>query len=390
MQRFDIDLIEAVQTQPCLYNTNLKTFKNSHLRSQAWNVIRNDLLKKGCECTTEEARKRFSYLKKKFRDEKLRQQGVKSENSPLNSSFSHYNRMCFLWPYAEEERRASLDGTFAVERDENDARLRKEDLQLQEDSPLSAALIEGVRKNVLLYDPNHTDFKNAHKRKCAWDRIAEDLREMHASLDGESCKRIWNALKRKFCAEKRKQIGSFSRGSPHKTSWTLYRNLEFLDPYMAHSETGLRHGAEEDDTEASPTASPSAIARIESNSGGIKRKMVEESHFTLKCDEERSEFTAHSETSEVRNFDFSRPIDGNNGCETHPKTMHLGGNPTVVTVADPRVVTGIQAISSFTVHMDDNAVKTFLQGLLRFCSNSLEQHLQHTSQFNERHPYTED
>lgn len=209
MQRFDAELVEAVQTQPCLYNTTLSSYKNPFLRNVAWTAVSDDLKRKGCKCTSENARRRFSHLKKKFQKEKMRQQGVRSGGGPVETSFPHYNRMCFLLPHAADGRRGSAQAAFKVESDENNVPEEKSVFSqsapsIPSPSPKVAPKRRRKKKVVPeapqeMRDPemkSQEDQPSADPRLCG---VVQTMNGLATALNDEQCKKFQNILQSYVC-----------------------------------------------------------------------------------------------------------------------------------------------------------------------------------------------
>lgn len=82
------------------------------------------------------------------------------------------------------------------------------------------SLIESVKNNPLLYDPQNVDYKNNEKRGVIWEQIAQTLNK--ASSD---CQKKWKNLKDSYNRSSNKKTASGSGA----TSSSRNIKLSFLD-----------------------------------------------------------------------------------------------------------------------------------------------------------------
>ncbi|CAH1984224.1 unnamed protein product [Acanthoscelides obtectus] len=144
-------------------------------------------------------------------------------------------------------------------------------------------LIEMIRRNPVLYDQSHANYKNVRIKDKIWNEIADTLGETDC---GEEIKRRWKNLRDSFSKHVRSETAGSGKGKEAKfldryKSWPWAKHMEFLRPYLTRSDSTQSTPAT-DDSELCPVWTEEDEFLSEPSSLNVPKKMeIEEDEEPL-------------------------------------------------------------------------------------------------------------
>ncbi|CAI4226392.1 unnamed protein product [Auanema sp. JU1783] len=207
---FNLRLIEAVKHSRCLYDSTDRQYRSSEYKSKVWNRLVQVLNFEG-DARTLYAR--WKQLRDKYGKEKRK---ARYQND--QSTWQYFKHLHFLDPHM-------------VDRSSNGSPARKENQEqvVVTDPNFGISLIAEVHSHPCLFDIRDAKYRHAECRNQAWNQVIKNL---NYPGDVNSIYKQWKKLRDRYVREKRRLREQRERGIVEESSWDLYSNMTWMDPYL--------------------------------------------------------------------------------------------------------------------------------------------------------------
>lgn len=204
----EMELIALVRHCPFLFDRSYSDFKNTDRKNEAWEAIA-----KVFNVNANEAKSYWTVMKDKFINY--------NENAKADPNvappYSYFEEMKFLDPFLPKKnfRKKILN------EDSNDGESTEPEYNyLQSSTSLQInadVFINALKKEPILYDRKHLDFKNNDLKIRAWKRLSKEIKSTVPE-----CVNRFKVLRDRYAKERK--AGT--------KKWELYDKLSFLDPHI--------------------------------------------------------------------------------------------------------------------------------------------------------------
>uniref|UniRef100_A0A1I7ZGJ5 MADF domain-containing protein n=1 Tax=Steinernema glaseri TaxID=37863 RepID=A0A1I7ZGJ5_9BILA len=234
---FNLRLIDAVRQYRCLYDSTDRQYRSADYKIKVWNRLVQNL---GFDGDARTLYNRWKQLRDKYGKEKKK---IKYHGD--TTSWQYFKHLTFLDPHMVDrtQQKFMRIGKDGKEIPGGNGDEYDQDRQVVISDPLFASnLINEVRKQPCLFDIRDPKYRHSEFRSSAWSDI---IKVLNYPGDISSIYKQWKKVRDRYVREKRKL--RMSGASPEESSWSLFSQMSWIDPYLDDRTTQSKRKRDSDE-----------------------------------------------------------------------------------------------------------------------------------------------